>query len=109
MKNKDLEFKELFDTSWTIDVIFLIDITHDLHSLNLLLQGRNRIATQLYDHVSAFETQLWLWANQISNKNCAHFPSLEIIVKNYEFMSRPSYIEYVTVIPCLRNEISREI
>ena len=48
------------DKHWIADLAFLVDITELLNILNLQLQGRDQIITQLYDHVRAFKQKLQL-------------------------------------------------
>lgn len=55
---KYLELKELNDESWVTDSFFLVDITHQLNCLNLLLHGKNQIVTMLYDHVRVLKSNL---------------------------------------------------
>jgi hypothetical protein len=40
---------EIKDESWLQDLAFAVDIAAQLTDLNLKLQGKNKIITQLYD------------------------------------------------------------
>ncbi|XP_030259832.1 general transcription factor II-I repeat domain-containing protein 2-like [Sparus aurata] len=64
------------DNHLLADLAFLLDITELLNILNLQLQGRDQIITQLYDHVRAFKQKLQLLSRHLSAGNLAHFPSL---------------------------------
>ena len=53
------------DKHWIADLAFLVDITELLNILNLQLQGRDQIITQLYDHVRAFKQKLQLLSRHL--------------------------------------------
>ena len=46
---------EMKDKSWLQDLAFAVDITAQLNDLNLKLQGKNKLITQLYDDVKCFK------------------------------------------------------
>lgn len=54
------------DNHWLADLAFLVDITELLNILNLQLQGRDQIITQLYDHVRALKQKLLLLSRHLS-------------------------------------------
>jgi hypothetical protein len=43
---------EIKDESWLQDLVFAVDITAQLTDLNLKLQGKNKLITQLYDDIT---------------------------------------------------------
>ncbi len=43
------------DKKWLSDLAFLVDVTEMLNVLNVQLQGKDQIITQLFDHVRAFK------------------------------------------------------
>lgn len=51
---------------WICDLAFLVDITQLLNVLNLQLQGKDQIISQLYDHVRAFKQKLLLLSRNLS-------------------------------------------
>lgn len=53
---------------------FLCDITSHLNALNLQLQGRGRVITDMYATVRAFKSKLRLWETQMLQENLSHFP-----------------------------------
>ncbi|XP_059819220.1 general transcription factor II-I repeat domain-containing protein 2B-like [Hypanus sabinus] len=53
---------------------FLCDITSHLNALNLQLQGRGCVITDMYAAVRAFKTKLRLWETQMQQENLSHFP-----------------------------------
>ena len=54
------------DKHWMSDLAFLVDITELLNILNLQLQGKDQIISQLYDHVRAFKQKLLLLSRHLS-------------------------------------------
>lgn len=48
------------DDRWICDVAFMVDTTDLLNSLNVRLQGKEQIITELFDHVKAFQMKLGL-------------------------------------------------
>ncbi|KAI7791300.1 putative general transcription factor II-I repeat domain-containing protein 2-like [Triplophysa rosa] len=64
------------DQKWLSDLAFLVDITELLNVLNVLLQGKDQIITQLFDHVKAFKQKLLLLKRHLSAGILAHFPCL---------------------------------
>ncbi|KAL2087322.1 hypothetical protein ACEWY4_018381 [Coilia grayii] len=79
------------DKNWISDLAFLVDITEFLNALNLQLQGKDQIITQLYDHVRAFKQKLLLLIRHLSTENLAHFPSLKEV--GWKEDSAPKYID----------------
>lgn len=106
MEMKEKAVPELSDGKWLTDLAFLVDITSHLNDLNIKLQGKDQLVTNLFDHIRTFQTKLLLWENQISKGNTVHFPCLtesasmvganknikkyteQIIVLKTEFQSR---------------------
>ena len=56
------------DECWLLDLAFAVEITAQLNDLNLNLQGKNKLITQLYDDDKCFITKLSLWKLQGSNE-----------------------------------------
>ncbi|XP_048852664.1 general transcription factor II-I repeat domain-containing protein 2-like [Brienomyrus brachyistius] len=73
-KNSDTQVPT--DEKWFCDVAFMVDITDLLNTLNIQLQGKDQIITELFDHITAFRSKLQLLCRHLSAGNLAHFPSL---------------------------------
>lgn len=73
--------------SWVTDLSFLADITHHLKSLNLLLR-RTKLSGSF---MIMFQHKHKLSENQITYKNCVHFPSLNMATESYEAMLHSYY------------------
>lgn len=77
MKSKGKEVHELSDNIWISDLAFLTDIMEHMNCLNIKLQGKNQVITEMYDSVRAFVIKLRLWESQLKNNNLIHFPTLK--------------------------------
>ncbi|XP_067949860.1 general transcription factor II-I repeat domain-containing protein 2-like [Watersipora subatra] len=74
MKNKAVPL--LTDSTFQCNLAFLTDITDHLNTLNIKLQGKQQIITQMYDSVKSFRVKLRLWMKQLGEGNLAHFSTL---------------------------------
>ncbi|UYV78648.1 hypothetical protein LAZ67_16002269 [Cordylochernes scorpioides] len=72
-KNKDITL--FSDQVWLQDFSFMVDITKHLSDLNLKLQGKDQIITNMCDQVNAFKCKLVLWEKQLKNEDLMHFPT----------------------------------
>ncbi|XP_065645391.1 general transcription factor II-I repeat domain-containing protein 2-like [Hydra vulgaris] len=71
------------------DLAFLVDITKPLN-LNIILQGKNKLVTTMFNNVGAFQTKLLLWECQIEQENLVHFEtckSMKLQDPNFMFSS----------------------
>ncbi|CAI5691491.1 unnamed protein product [Oreochromis niloticus] len=74
LESKGQDTAELREQEFLCELAFMCDITSHLDALNLQLQGRGRIITDMYAAVRAFKTKLCLWQNQMLQGNLGHFP-----------------------------------
>ena len=81
MKMKNMAVPLLADATFQCNLAFLSDITYHLNELNLKLQGKKQIITQMYDHVKSFKVKLRLWIKQLSKGNSVHFSTLKSLGK----------------------------
>ncbi|CAI6369553.1 unnamed protein product [Macrosiphum euphorbiae] len=80
-----------------MDLAFLVDITTHLNELNVRLQGKNQLISNMFQIINAFELKLKLWQSQVKVNNFMYFPVLaEYNPKNNE--------EYASLILVLINE-----
>ena len=79
MKNKAITL--LDDPTFQYSPASPTDIPHHLNELNVKLQGRNQIITQMYDHVKSFKVKLGLWIKQLHKGNLIHFSTLKSLGK----------------------------
>lgn len=79
LETKGKDTAELREQKFLCELAFLCDISSHLDALNLQLQGRGRIITDMYAAVRAFKTKLCLWENQMLQGNPCHFPCCQTI------------------------------
>ncbi|XP_053534711.1 general transcription factor II-I repeat domain-containing protein 2A-like [Ictalurus punctatus] len=66
--------QEPMDKKWLSDLAFLVDVTELLNVLNVQLQGKDQIITQLFYHVRAYKQKVLLLRRHLSAGNLANFP-----------------------------------
>jgi len=91
---------KLSDKKWIADLAFLTHVTEHLHDLNVSLQGRDHLITDLSDKIMAFKANLELWKAQLKMEDTYHFTNLGSICLGVNFD------EYVLVIEALIEEFS---
>ncbi len=69
MAEKGKPVPQLEDKVFLMDFSFLVDITAHLNDLNLKLQGKGNLITDMFDQVLAFEMKLKLYKNQFDEGN----------------------------------------
>ena len=74
MESKRKDSTVLWDKGWKCELAFLDDVATHLNFLNLQLQGRDRMITDMYDAVKAFQVKLLLWETQMCQCSLPHFP-----------------------------------
>ncbi|KAG6926162.1 GTF2I repeat domain containing 2 [Chelydra serpentina] len=100
MKMKDKEVPQLADSTFNCNLAFLTDVTDHLNALNLKLQGRKQVITQMYDHVKSFKVKLTLWGKQLTAGNLVHFSTLSSLGK----VEHKSWKEYADIISNLHKQ-----
>ena len=76
MKEKNKNCPELSDLEWIMDLTFLVDMLCHLSRLNLNLQGKSKLLSDLMQSVSAFVNKLKLFKEHIERGDLTHFPTL---------------------------------
>ena len=94
-------FESFPDEVWLCRLGFLTDISSHLNELNLKLQGRDVLITNMEAHVRAFETKLILWEKQLRKGDYVHFP--HIVQCDTALVDSE---ECTSVLSTLRNEFS---
>ena len=79
LESKGTDTAELRKQKFLCELAFICDITSHLYTLNLQLQGQERIITDMYAAVRALKTKLCLWKNQMLQGNLGHFPCCQTI------------------------------
>ncbi|XP_065658975.1 general transcription factor II-I repeat domain-containing protein 2-like [Hydra vulgaris] len=90
LETKGQDISDIKNTKFLQDLAFLVDITKHLNDLNIILQGKNKLVTTMFDNVRAFQTKLLLWERQIEQENLVHFEtckSIKLQDPNFMFSS----------------------
>ncbi|KAG0724973.1 General transcription factor II-I repeat domain-containing protein 2 [Chionoecetes opilio] len=67
LRQKNLPVLIIFPTrNGLLSLALLTDITTHLNDLNVKLQGKNILVTDMYSHITAFEVKLRLWEAQLA-------------------------------------------
>ncbi|KAG0714799.1 General transcription factor II-I repeat domain-containing protein 2 [Chionoecetes opilio] len=77
LRQKNLPGADHFSNpQWLARLALLTDITTHLNDLNMNLQGKNILVTDMYSHITAFEVKLRLWEAQLAAGQFMHFPRI---------------------------------
>lgn len=82
MSVKGKSVPQLTNKDWIKDLAFLVGIMTYVNTLDISLQGRSQVVTQVYDSVHSFLTKLCLWETHLARNNLAHFPTLKLVSEN---------------------------
>ena len=100
LDSKNNTYVEFSDPDWFSRLAFLTDLFHHLNELNLQLQGRGLLVTEMFARLNAFELKLRLWESQLGKGDFTHFPRL----KSCELCDAPDFA--TSTIGCLRVEFA---
>lgn len=106
MDSKGKDSTVLRDEKWKCELAFLADITAHLNALNLQLQGHDRMITDMYDAVKAFQVKLLLWETQMHQCNLPHFPCCQVMLSQVGTTMFPN-AHFADKLNALRTEFSR--
>ena len=76
LPQEGLSYECFEDSKWIARLALLTDICCHLNDLNLKLQGKDLLITDMFSHVAAFEVKLRLWQSQLSRGQTTHCPCL---------------------------------
>lgn len=97
--------QEVFsDPEWIWDLAFLCDITEHLNVLNLRMQGKGKLVSEMYGEVRSFEGKIKMFVKQISDGNFTHFPCCKELSFSKDCKSQMSVERYSEGLKLLQNE-----
>ena len=99
----ELESK-LESTDFLKELAFLADITEHLNGLNLNLQGKNQLISDLIGHVNGFRNKLKLFIATLRVNNLTHFKTCAKLSEESDEENKPQFTEFVENL----NDISSE-
>ena len=100
---------ELRDESWLQDLAFAVDITAHLNNLNLKLQGKNKLITDLYDDIKYLSFKLKLWKSQVSSENLVPFATCKELQNSADAISAFSVAKYDTHLQSLPKDFKKRL
>lgn len=77
LTEKDKSYPQLTDDDWLEDLMFLTDIMQHLQTLNLSLQGKDKLISDLTQTVFSFQKKIQIFQKDILSKEFRHFPRLQ--------------------------------
>jgi len=105
VEDKGLHVPEFNDNSWWQKLGFWADLCTHLNKLNVSLQGKVKVVTEMRDNISAFKKKLLLFKMQLSRRVFDSFPSLKLFCSEDEPCSDLS--TFVGYLDTLSKEFSR--
>ena len=96
LKEKNFNAPELDDESLWVELGFQADIYAYFNHLNLDLQGKCKLITDLRDKIKSFKMKLQLFKVQLSTDNFANFPSVKIFSEALDSQLREKFIDSLT-------------
>ena len=93
------------DESWQQDLAFAVDITAHISDLNLKLQGKGKLITELYDDIKCFINKLGLWRAQLAHDNLFHFVACKELKQTASTDSEVSFAKYNSYLDWLSKEV----
>lgn len=76
LAEKHKDYPELRDPQWISDLAFLVDMLHYLNGLNVDLQGKLKMVSDLVQSIFTFVNKLKLFKTHLQKRQLTHFPSL---------------------------------
>ena len=106
MESKVNDSTVLQDEEWKCELAFLADVTTHLNVLNLQLQGRDRMITDIYDALKAFHVKMFLWETQLRHCNLPHFPFCQVMSNQVDATMFPN-MHFADKLNALSSEFTR--
>jgi len=77
VKEKKKNYPQLEDHAWVQDLMFFTDVMQHLQYLNLALQGRNKVITELSQSILSFQNKIKLFQRDLATNKLDYFPNLK--------------------------------
>ncbi|XP_073332529.1 general transcription factor II-I repeat domain-containing protein 2-like [Pagrus major] len=77
LQSKGEMVQELTDQEWKWHLAFLTDVTEMLNHLNVQLQGKGKLISDMYSPIKAFEVKLVLLVQQVQKLDFTHLPATQ--------------------------------
>ncbi|XP_029656048.1 general transcription factor II-I repeat domain-containing protein 2-like [Octopus sinensis] len=104
MEMKGQNTDEMKSQSWIKDLAFAVDIITHMNDLNLELQGKDKLITQLSDHIKCFISKIKLWKFQLLNEDLSHFPTCKELRSTVDAHNVMNFSQYERQLESLLKE-----
>jgi len=101
--DKNQPIDNLENSQWLCDLAFLTDISAHMNTLNLKLQGKNLLISDLANNILAFQVKLLLFQSQLEKNNTCHFPNSHSMFEKYN-QQAITYAEHIHKLQLLFKE-----
>ena len=105
-KGKKEEADLIADPRWLRELAFLIDITEYLNILNVKLQGKENLISDMFTILKAFLSKLDLFKDQIAKGNFTHFSNCKTLASDNETGLRFDLEKCTEALETLQNEFA---
>ncbi|XP_023215656.1 general transcription factor II-I repeat domain-containing protein 2-like [Centruroides sculpturatus] len=108
LKERGNTTRNLEGQRWQCDLAFLADITAYLNDLNLRLQGKMQLVSQLTSNINAFMTKLSLFKSHMQSENFTHFPHCKAMKEKYPHMKMDYSDQVNTLLTSFNERLTNE-
>ena len=108
MDSKGKDSNVLRDEKQKCELAFLTDITTHVNVLYRQLQGRDRMITDMYDAMKAFQEKLLLWETQMPQCNLPQFTCCEAMLNQVSATIFP-YAHFADKLSGIRTEFLQHL
>ena len=108
-KRKKEEADLIADPRWLRDLAFLSDITEHLNILNVKLQGKENLISDMFAILKAFLSKLDLFKDQIAKGNFTHFSNCKTLASGNETGLGFDLEKYTEALETLQSEFANRL
>ncbi|XP_042218332.1 general transcription factor II-I repeat domain-containing protein 2-like [Homarus americanus] len=83
LEERKRAYPQLENDEWMQDLVFLTDIMKPLQTLNLALQGKEKIISYLTQKIFSFQNKIRVFQRNTLSRNFSHFPHLKRRVNRF--------------------------
>lgn len=99
LKEKGKDTSMLENLTWISELAFCVDILKYINEINIKLQGKNQLISDMYFHIKSFEIKLKLLKSHIEKNELIHFPNCKTLFESSEFsLSTVKFVETISIL-----------
>ena len=108
-KGKKEEADLIADPRWLSELAFLSEITEHLNILNVKLQGKENLISDMFAILKAFLSKLDLFKDQIAKGNFTHFSNCKTLASDFETGLGFDLEKYTEGLETLKSEFANRL